>query len=50
LSDNVFGNEHLNYAMATVPAVFGIPVILLIGYARRAYLAEVQAQEAAGSA
>lgn len=50
LSDNVFGNEHLNYAMATVPAMFGIPVILLIGYARRAYLAEIEAQEAAGSA
>jgi MFS family permease len=50
LSDNVFGNENLNYAMATVPALFGIPVLFLIGYARRVYMAEVEAQEAAGSA
>jgi len=50
LSDNVFGNEQLNYAVAAVPALFGIPVLLLIAYARRAYLAEVQAQEAAGNA
>ena len=50
LSDNVFGNEQLNYAAATVPAMYGIPVLLLIGYARRAYLAEVEKQEAAGTA
>lgn len=47
LSDNVFGNEHLNYAAAAVPAIFGIPVLFLIGYARRGYLAEVEIQEAA---
>lgn len=50
LSDKVFGNENLNYAMATVPALFGIPVLFLIAYARRAYLAEVEKQEAAGNA
>ncbi len=50
LSDNVYGNEHLNYAVATVPALFGIPVILLIGYARRRYLAEIEKQEGAGTA
>jgi len=50
LSDNVFGNEHLNLAAATVPAIYGIPVLLLIPYARRAYLAEIERQEAAGSA
>ena len=50
LSDNVFGNEHLNYAAATVPAIFGIPVLLTIRYALRTYLAEVRAQEAAGNA
>jgi len=47
LSDNVFGNDHLNYAAAAVPAIFGIPVLFLIGYARRAYLVEVERQEAA---
>lgn len=46
LSDNIYGNEQLNLAVATVPLVFGIPVILLIRYARRAYLAEVEKQEA----
>jgi len=46
LSDNVFGNENLYLAAATVPAVFGIPVLLLIRYARRVYLAEVEAQAA----
>lgn len=50
LSDNVFGNEHLNYAAATVPAVFGIPVLLTIRYALRTYRAEVEEQEAVGSA
>ena len=50
LSDNVFGNEQLNLAAAAVPAIYGIPVLLLIPYARRVYLAEVEKQEAAGSA
>ncbi len=47
LSDNVFGNENLNFAVAAVPAIFGIPVLLLIRYARRVYLDEVAKQEAA---
>ncbi|MDJ0656798.1 MAG: MFS transporter [Xanthomonadales bacterium] len=47
LSDHVFGNENLNYAAAAVPAIFGIPVILLIGYARRVYKAEVERQAVA---
>lgn len=50
LSDNVFGNDNLNYAAAAVPAIFGIPVLFLIGYARRVYLAEFEEQEAAGTA
>ncbi len=50
LSDNVFGNENLNLAAAAVPAIYGIPVLLLIPYARRVYLAEVEKQEAAGGA
>ncbi len=50
LSDNVFGNENLNLAAAAVPAIYGIPVLLLIGFARRRYLAEIEAQESSGSA
>ena len=50
LSDNVYGNEHLNYAAATIPALYGIPILLLIPYARRVFLAELEKQEAAGSA
>ncbi|MEM7705270.1 MAG: MFS transporter [Pseudomonadota bacterium] len=50
LSDGVFGNENLNYAVAAVPAIFGLPALLLIPYARRSYLAEVAAQEKAGAA
>ena len=37
LSDLVFGNENLNYAAAAVPAIYGIPVLLLVFYARRIY-------------
>lgn len=44
LSDHVYGNEHLNYAAATVPAMYGIPVLLLIGYAVKAYNAEIERQ------
>ncbi len=43
-SDLVFGNEHLNYAMAAVPALFGIPVLLLSRYALRAYNGELERQ------
>ena len=50
LSDNIFGNEQLNYALAALPAIFGIPVLLLIRYARRVYLEEIAAQEATGNA
>ena len=40
LSDHVYGNENLNLAAATVPALFGIPVLLLAGYALRVYRQE----------
>jgi MFS family permease len=50
LSDNVFGNENLNYAAAAVPAIYGIPVLFLIGYARRVYRAEHDRQQEAGVA
>lgn len=45
LSDKVFGNEHLNYATAAVPAIYGIPVLFFIGYALRAYRAELEKAE-----
>ena len=46
MSDNVFGNEHLNYAVAAVPAIYGIPILLLTGYALRAYRGELAKQAA----
>ncbi|UCG72559.1 MAG: MFS transporter [Chromatiales bacterium] len=48
LSDYVFGESGIQYATALVPALFGIPVLLFTGYARRRYLAECNA--AAGEA
>ncbi|MEO1247027.1 MAG: MFS transporter [Pseudomonadota bacterium] len=45
LSDYVFGNEHLNYAASATVAIYGIPVLFLIGYARRLYQAEHDAQQ-----
>ena len=48
LSDNVFGNEQLNYSVAAVPAIYGIPVLLVIGYALRSYRQELAAQSAEG--
>ena len=47
LSDHVFGNENLNLAVAAVPLVFGIPVLLFIPYARRVYRVELERQESA---
>ena len=47
LSDHVFGNEQLNYAVAAVPLIFGVPVLLFSRYARRVYLEELEIQEAA---
>ena len=48
LSDFVFGNENLNYAVAAVPLMFGLPVLMFIPYARRVYREELERQEAAG--
>ncbi len=39
-SDRVFGPENLNYAMAAVPLVFGLPVLALARYAHKAYMEE----------
>ena len=41
LSDNVFGNEHLNYAVSTTAFIFGIPALLFGFYAKRAYNTEL---------
>lgn len=40
LSDSLFGEENLRFAVACVPLVFGLPVLLLIRGAMRAYRAE----------
>jgi len=40
LSDFVFGNENLNQAAAATVALYGIPVLFLIGLSRRLYQAE----------
>jgi MFS family permease len=37
LSQNVFGESHLNYALATVPVLYGVVPILLIPITRRLY-------------
>ena len=47
LSDFAFGNENLNYAVAAVPFIFGVPVLFFSRYARRVYLQELAIQEAA---
>ena len=47
MSDNVFNNEQLNYAVAAVPAIYGIPILLLSGFAMRAYRGELARQNVA---
>jgi len=41
LSDNVFGNENLNYACAAVPLIYGILVLPLAKFAIRSYNQEL---------
>ena len=50
LADYVFGETGIQYATALVPALFGVPVLLFAGYARRRYLAECQAAAAEANA
>jgi MFS family permease len=38
LSQHVFGEDHLNYALATVPVIIGVVPILLIPVTRRLYM------------
>ncbi|MEM8983837.1 MAG: MFS transporter [Pseudomonadota bacterium] len=45
LSD-LWGNDKLNLATAAVPAMYGIPILLLIPFALRAYRREIAAQTA----
>lgn len=42
LSDEVFGNEFLNRALAAVPALFGVLVLPFAAYAVRAYNRELE--------
>ena len=44
-SDLVFGNEQLNYAIAAVPAIFGVLVLPFAAFAIRAYNAELDEQD-----
>jgi len=50
LSDSVFGNENLNYAIAAVPLIFGVLVLPFAGYAINAYNAELDALAQDGAA
>lgn len=44
LSDFVYGEANLNLAAATVPAMYGIPILFLARYALRVYNEEVDRQ------
>ena len=46
LSSNVFGEANLNLAMAALPAIFGIPVALLLPITLRLYKRELEAVSA----
>lgn len=41
LSDYVYGNENLNWAVSSVPLIFGVPALLFGWYAKRAYVEKV---------
>jgi len=38
LSDYVFGNDKLNWAVSCVPLIFGVPALIFGWYAKRAYV------------
>ena len=40
LTDFVLGAENIRYAIALIPVIFGLPVLMLVAYARRQYRAE----------
>ncbi len=37
LNDHVFGEQHLNYSMALLPLIYGVPVLLLIPQIKKTY-------------
>ena len=47
LSDYVFGNDNLRFAVSTVPFIFGIPALIYGFYCRRAYMEELDNRESA---
>jgi MFS family permease len=48
LNDNVFGAEHIRYSMALLPALYGIPVLLMTRLILRRYRAAHAHYEAIG--
>jgi len=50
LSTNIFGEDKLNLAMATQPAIYGIPTILLLPISYKLYRKELARREAIDSA
>ena len=48
LNDHVFGAENIRYSMALLPALYGVPVLLMTGLMRRNYLSSVLHYEAIG--
>ncbi len=48
LNDNVFGVENIRYSMALLPAVYGVPVLLMAGLIRRNYMKAYLHYEAIG--
>jgi MFS family permease len=42
LSQNVFGEDHLNFAVATVPVIYGVVPVLLIPVTRRLYVQHME--------
>jgi len=50
LSQHVYGEEHLNYALATVPVLIGIVPLALIPLTRRLYLQHIERLDSSLSA
>ncbi|MGJ8562526.1 MAG: MFS transporter [Alphaproteobacteria bacterium] len=45
MSKNIYGEEHLNLAMATLPALFGIPALILLPWTLKFYRQELMKSE-----
>jgi len=50
LSDHVFGNENIRYAVSMVPLVYGIPALIFGWFAKGAYLKELEVHKLKASA